>query len=180
MARPHAFRLWLLLWQVRLGGYRQPGGRRGANERRRAVRALIHPRFKTGVTDPLTDDLLNNDVALLLLDRPSTMPPVRLARHRAKVNWTNPAPDYTTVTMLGWGLIYPDPADQSAARLPDRLQLLTTTLLPLATCQKERRLSLFTDDQGRGHHVVYNWDTNTMICTKRKAGQTAESRGVPW
>ena len=68
--------------QVRLGGYRQPGGRRGANERRRAVRALIHPRFKTGVTDPLTDDLLNNDVALLLLDRPSTMPPVRLARHR--------------------------------------------------------------------------------------------------
>lgn len=46
---------------------------------------------------------------------------------------------------------------------------LTTTLLPLATCQKERRLSLFTDDQGRGHHVVYNWDTNTMICTKRKS-----------
>lgn len=64
--------------QVRLGGYAQDSDSPSDFEERRAVRVVWNRRFN----HKLNADHMNNDVALLLLDTPSTMPTVGLAPYK--------------------------------------------------------------------------------------------------
>jgi hypothetical protein len=63
---------------VRVGGHNRVADPPAAYDLRRAVRVEVHPRFRWGDD---VDDAPDSDVALMLLDRPSTKAPIRLARH---------------------------------------------------------------------------------------------------
>jgi secreted trypsin-like serine protease len=91
---------------VRVGGYWAFDEPNNKAELFNVVRQVVNPKFNVPFTPPVTYNFLNNDVALLLLDRPSTMPVVRLIGPPTPTNSKpkNPVPDWTKVTVMGWGL----------------------------------------------------------------------------
>ncbi|EFN52950.1 hypothetical protein CHLNCDRAFT_137324 [Chlorella variabilis] len=158
--------------RVRIGGYRLSldSPRRGRFESRHVIKTLIHPRFTTGFTDPLTYDLLNHDVAVLLLNKPSALAPVRLApykgewlRERAKAPWANPVPDGSHVLTLGWGYLRGEPEWTEARRVAD----LRTRVLPLRECQRQVGATTFEDGFWEVHKIVIRFRSNAMLCCSR-------------
>ena len=63
---------------VRLGGYRLTTDAASQYESRSVVTTLANPTFNVPLQPPTTYNFMNNDVALLLLNEPSTMPRLQL------------------------------------------------------------------------------------------------------
>lgn len=68
---------------VRLGGYFRASDAAGAYEARSTVATVVHPQFVAGLS-AVTSNLLDNDVALLLLDSASSMPVLPLIGARGE------------------------------------------------------------------------------------------------
>ncbi|KAL4424350.1 hypothetical protein ABPG75_001651 [Micractinium tetrahymenae] len=142
---------------VRIGGYRRTLDAPSEYELRRAVRTVWHPGFVTGYRP----DQMSNDLALLLLDRPSSRQPVKLAQYTPKP--ALPLPEYTQVSALGWGWTSPD-VDSPFASYAQELQEVRLKLLPLSVCAAKYGCITYTDSQGRARDVPLNWQTNAMLC----------------
>lgn len=62
---------------MRIGGYRRRGDAPGDYDQRKVTRVVVHPDFSWG----FLEDTPDNDIALMLLDAPSTRRPIALPRH---------------------------------------------------------------------------------------------------
>lgn len=67
--------------QVRIGGYAVRSDPASAYEERHVIKTLVHPQYNT---DASSSEHWDNDVAVLLLNQPSTIPPVKLMRYTRK------------------------------------------------------------------------------------------------
>lgn len=133
--------------QVRVGGYEKDGGK---YERRSAVWAMVHEEY-----DPST---MLHDVALILLNKPSTKAPVSLqpsgccsgcgSESCPKPNLLVPAG--TPVYAIGWGAL------RSGGPSPAVLHSVKLDVLPLKQCDK-----LYNTSRGT---VGFAESNNTMIC----------------
>lgn len=145
---------------VRVGGYwafEEPSNKA---ELFTVVRQVVNPKFAVPFTPPLTYNFLNNDVALLLLDRPSTMPVVKLLGPPTPSNSKpkNPVPDWSKVTVMGWGL-------DSSSYFPEKLQEVQQQVLPLSVCQTEWGAPDPPWANSEGEQQVRNtFRTNSMMC----------------
>ncbi|KAI7842997.1 hypothetical protein COHA_003331 [Chlorella ohadii] len=131
----------------------------------------VHPKFKSGFTDPVTTDLMNNDVALLLLPQASTMPVMKLVGPTNKP--TLPVKAGTVLTSIGWGVNgytpNPNPPPADNPTLPQPLQMIRQKMLRLDQCQARKGSGDWADRQNPpvSHNVQYNFATNAMICASR-------------
>lgn len=121
---------------VRIGGWEYRGGR---YERRAAVQAVVHEAF-----NPAT---LENDIALLLLDRPAAAAPVLLPANSFPSK-KQAYPQGTVLTVAGWG-VFDDNYNP-----PPVLQETTVNALDPATCQ----------DKFEGANLGVDFLRNSMIC----------------
>lgn len=69
--------------QVRIGGYYRLSDRARGYQLRKVVQTVVNPGFVTGYVN----DNSNNDIALLLLDKPSTKPPIGLPKYTGARRW---------------------------------------------------------------------------------------------
>ncbi|KAI7846120.1 hypothetical protein COHA_000381 [Chlorella ohadii] len=139
---------------VRIGGYNREYDASTAYELRSTVFTVAHPKFNVPIGAPGgTKDYMNNDVALLLLDRPSTMPVLKLIGNKPKPN--NPVADNSPVKVVGWGLT------TANGKLAATLQELDMNVLPLSTCQSVWG-SVDWDQP-----VTNNFGANTMMCAAK-------------
>lgn len=144
---------------VRIGGHTLNSDPPRFYHLRRTVRTIVHPKFAGGESPP--DDYMNNDVALLLLNKPSTMPTVQVAAGKIKPD--NPYPDHTPLIALGWGVAVSTPVIE----WPENLQMLDVTLMPLSVCQSQYGSLVWQSFWGAFELVNYNWTSNTMICAAK-------------
>lgn len=107
-----------------IGAYSKTGDAPDSYETRRVIATLVHPKY-----DPFSHE---NDISLMLLDKPSTKAPVKLPGYRQKP--TLPAAPGTKLTALGWGYWLRN--DSSPGEYPDLLQQVTMPLLPLDKCTR--------------------------------------------
>ncbi|KAL4431991.1 hypothetical protein ABPG77_000258 [Micractinium sp. CCAP 211/92] len=163
---------------VRIGGYQRTLDTPSDYELRRTVRTVWHPGFVWGYRP----DQMANDVALLVLDRPSTKQPVKLVPYAAKP--ALPVPAYTRLSALGWGWTVPD-VGAKGNYLAQELQEVRLQLLPLSTCAEKYGSITYTDSKGARREVPLNWQNNTMLCTSDlaypnpKAGTCSGDSGGP-
>lgn len=163
---------------VRIGGYQRTLDTPSDYDLRRTVRTVWHPGFVWGYKP----DQMSNDVALLVLDAPTTKQPVKLAQYAAKP--ALPVPAYTQLSAIGWGRTVPDP-DVKGSFLAQELQEVRLQLLPLSTCASKWGRISFTDSGGKKRDVPLNWLNNTMLCTSdlaypnSKAGTCIGDSGGP-
>lgn len=149
----------LAYWRphVHIGGY----SREGSSFKAQGIRTLVHRRY-----DPDTQE---NDVALVLLDRPSTQIPIRLPLGRP-----SPAVEPgTLLTAIGFGVLW----DHG----------------PPARFLQEVPLMLLSYDDCLAYMPTEQWGNNSMLCagqpSRHKDTCTGDSggplllkdqRGRPW
>jgi secreted trypsin-like serine protease len=97
---------------VRVGSKDRTSG----GETATVTKIVVHPGWNWGQTSP------TDDVALLQLDHPVNLQPIRLAGQAARPG--------DAVRLYGWGVDEPD----GNGPLPTRLQQLDTRVLPAAKC----------------------------------------------
>lgn len=129
--------------QVRIGAYEAEGG---VYERRWGIRPLVHDSF-----NPVT---LDNDVALILLNKPATKAPAKLPPSECchNCNMTTcpkpkkPVPGGARLAALGWGNL------RSFGPAPQVLQTVSLDVIRWDTCNK------YFKDNG------IKWSRNSMFC----------------
>jgi T-complex protein 1 subunit beta len=144
---------------VRIGGYTRTKDTPSQYQQFRVQATVVHPNFATGYTSPITYDHMNNDIALMLLPKPSTMPRVKLVGPSTKPNL--PVAAGTPVGLVGWGAA--DYSDPKKPLLLEPLQQLRQMMLSLAECQAQK-------GSGKGPGTIktsFDFDTNSMICAER-------------
>ncbi|PSC71541.1 Serine ase stubble isoform C [Micractinium conductrix] len=125
--------------EVRIGGYEYTGGE---YEARKAVAVLAHEGYDSKV--------INNDVALILLDRDSSKTPIKLPP-----SLPSPAvPEGTLLHAIGWG------ATSDKQDTPYVLQETTSYALSIETCQLDFQDVLYNE----------NWNTNSVMCAATAPG----------
>lgn len=142
---------------VRIGAYRRTLDGPADYELRRAIRAVPHPAFVWGYRR----DMLNNDLALLVLDTPSTRAVVQLPPHTPKPG----LPSYRELHALGWGRTTPEQVPGSP-NLAEELQQLRMKLLPLWQCASRWSGIAYFDRAGQRRNVSIGWTSanNSMLC----------------
>ncbi|EFN55486.1 hypothetical protein CHLNCDRAFT_133858 [Chlorella variabilis] len=110
---------------VRIGGYRRRGDAPGDYDQRKVTRVVVHPDFSWG----FLEDTPDNDIALMLLDAPSTRRPIALPRHTAKPQLPVRVGD--DLWALGW--------DWTPRSELQELQQTRLRMLPLSDCQRLQR-----------------------------------------
>lgn len=136
---------------VRIGGFGRVYDASSAYELRSTMYTLAHPQFNVPFSAGGSRDYMNYDVALLLLDRPSTMPVLKLIGNKPKPN--NPVADNSAVKVVGWGLT------TAYGSLAENLQELDMSVLPLSTCAGQWGKVPWSEGTSTN-----NWATNTMMC----------------
>lgn len=154
---------------VRIGGYLRTTSNKASYQLRKVVKTVINPRFVTGYVD----DNSNNDIALLLLDKPSTKTPIALPPFTPKPKL--PLPKGSTLLTVGWGWTVANRPSEA-----QKLQQIRMTLLPLARCQLDWGVDVLTDRSvtpPKKYTIRTNFRTNNMLCTVETANPVRPNGG---
>lgn len=152
--------------RVRIGGYLKTQDPRSAYEEIGVRRAIPHPGY-VELENPRgpTYELDNNDIALLMLDRPSSRRPVMLAGPTPKPQL--PVPPGTDVLAVGWGFLvqWQDPNSQDydvTGLRAEALQQLRMKMASIETCQ-----ALWGREAGGAFPILRNFSRNSQMCVSQ-------------
>ncbi|KAL4425293.1 hypothetical protein ABPG75_009309 [Micractinium tetrahymenae] len=163
--------------RVRIGGYYKTKDARSAYEEIGVKRAIPHPHY---VGDPNSDgptrELGNNDIALLMLSRPSTRQPVMLMGYTPKPQL--PVSPGSDVLALGWGHLvqWQNPNGQAGdltGLQAEALQQLRMKMASIATCQE-----VYGAEDGGWYPILRNFSSNTQMCVGQHGTETGNYADV--
>lgn len=122
----------------------------GSFDKRTAIAGVIHENYERYPGGKMVHDT-RNDIALLLLNKPSTKKPIRMGAYPAEANVANG----TDLVAIGWGKVC-DAEDDEVCPTTQKLQKVTLPFVPDVECK-----AYYEDPKYSGS---VNYLTKSMIC----------------